>query len=137
MRKTRGNCSRLLFEWMELRVGLMNIQGLKYTIWAADRERATAFYRTVFGAVVSKQNPHIIELEVAGAIISIHGGGEGKRTWTGLTFCVDDVVEGADIVRQAGGRCEREPQPENGEPAHLAMCEDTEGNQIMLSRPRS
>jgi lactoylglutathione lyase len=107
----------------------MHLEKLKYTIWAADAERATHFYQTCFGGTVVRQNPHITEIEVAGSLIAIHGGGEGKRTWTGLTFQVADVV--------AGGKCEREPQPEDGEAPHLAMCEDSDGNQIMLSRARS
>ena len=115
----------------------MNVINVKYTIWAKDRPRAVKFYQTVFDAKVEKQNPHIIELNIHGALLSIHGGGEGKKTWTGLTFCTDDVVEGAKQVINAGGKCEREPVEENGEPPHLAMCEDTEGNQIMLSRPRA
>jgi lactoylglutathione lyase len=114
----------------------MQVEKLKYTIWAADAERAARFYQTVFGATISGQNPHITELSVAGGLISIHGGGEGKQTWTGLTFQVADVVAGAAEVVAAGGKCERAPQPENGEPPHLAMCEDTDGNQIMLSRAR-
>jgi len=115
----------------------MNVSKVKYTIWAADRPRAVQFYQSVFGATVDKENPHVIDLDVMGAIISIHGGGEGKRTWTGISFSTDDVVAGAREVVAAGGKCEREPQEENGEVPHLAMCEDTEGNQIMLSRPRS
>jgi predicted enzyme related to lactoylglutathione lyase len=42
----------------------------------------------------------------------------------------------AEIV-DAGGQWVREPEPENGEPPHLAMCVDTEGNEIMLSRKRA
>lgn len=115
----------------------MKVEKLKYTIWAADAQRAAAFYTTLFGATVIKQNPHITELTVAGGIISIHGGGEGKRTWTGLTFQVTDVVTGAREVCQHGGQCPKEPQPEDGEPPHLAMCIDTEGNEFMLTRQRS
>ncbi len=115
----------------------MNVSKVKYTIWAADRARAVSFYQSVFGAEVEKQNPHVIDLNVGGTTISIHGGGEGKQTWTGITFSTDDVVIGAQEVVAAGGKCAREPQEENGEAPHLAMCEDTEGNQIMLSRPRS
>ena len=115
----------------------MQVEQLKYTIWAADTARAADFYTTVFGATVVRQNPHITELAVAGGLIAIHGGGEGKQTWTGLTFQVTDVVAGAAEVVAAGGRCDREPQPEDGEPPHLAMCEDTERNQIMLTRKRS
>lgn len=115
----------------------MHVEKLKYTIWAADAERATHFYQTCCGGIVVRQNPHITELEVAGSLIAIHGGGEGKRTWTGLTFQVADVVTGAAEIVAAGGKCECEPQPEDGEAPHLAMCEDSEGNQIMLSRARS
>tara|TARA_B110000285_G_scaffold213931_1_gene258748 strand:+ start:303 stop:713 length:411 start_codon:yes stop_codon:yes gene_type:complete len=114
----------------------MHVEKLKYTIWAADAERAANFYQTCFGATVVRQNPHITEIEVAGSLIAIHSGGEGKRTWTGLTFQVADVVVGAAEIVAAGGMCEREPQPEDGEPPHLAMCEDSDGNQIMLSRAR-
>lgn len=115
----------------------MHVEKLKYTIWAADADRAANFYQTCFGGTIARQNPHITEIEVAGSLIAIHGGGEGKRTWTGLTFQVPDVVAGAAEIIAAGGKCEREPQPEDGEPPHLAMCEDRDGNQIMLSRARS
>lgn len=115
----------------------MHVEQVKYTIWAADADRAATFYQTVFGAETVRQNPHITELSVAGGRIAIHGGGEGKRTWTGLSFQVADVVAGAAEVVAAGGRCDREPQPEDGEAPHLAMCEDSEGNQIMLTRKRS
>ena len=114
----------------------MRVEKLKYTIWAADTSRAVRFYTDCFGASQVSHNPHITELAVAGGLISIHGGGEGNKTWTGLTFQVADVVAGAQEVVAAGGTCEREPQPENGEPPHLAMCQDPEGNQFMLSRKR-
>jgi lactoylglutathione lyase len=114
----------------------MNVEKLKYTIWASDSERAARFYTDCFEGQVVRQNPHIIELGVAGSLIAIHGGGEGQRTWTGLTFQVADVVAGAAEVCAAGGKCDKAPEPEAGEPPHLAMCEDTEGNQIMLSRKR-
>lgn len=115
----------------------MTVEKVKITLWAADSDRAVQFYQTCFGGKIVRQNPHITELEVCGAFIAIHGGGEGKRTWTGLTFQVDDVMSGYQSVIAAGGKCEKEPVPENGEPPHLAMCEDTDGNQLMLSRARS
>lgn len=114
----------------------MNIERVKYVIWAADLVRATEFYQKVFGAEVLRANSHISELEIAGAIIGIHGGGEGKKTWTGLTFQVADVVAGAAEVAAAGGGLTREPQEEDGEAPHLAMCFDTDGNEFMLTRKR-
>jgi lactoylglutathione lyase len=114
----------------------MNVEKLKYTIWAADTARAIEFYTTVFEAEVVRHTQHIIELQIAGGIIAIHDGGEGKKTWTGITFQVGDVVAGAEAVKAAGGQCPNDPKPEDGEPPHLAMCIDTEGNQIMLTRSR-
>ena len=114
----------------------MNVERVKYVIWAADMQRAVDFYVRVFGGSVLKQNEVISEVSICDAVIGIHGGGEGKRTWTGLSFQVPDVVAGAAEIVAAGGQLVREPQPEDGEPPHLAMCVDPEGNEIMLTRKR-
>jgi lactoylglutathione lyase len=114
----------------------MIVERIKYLLWAADMGRAVAFYRDVFGGEVLKQNEIISEVAILGSVIGIHGGGEGKRTWTGLSFQVPDVIAGAAEVVAAGGQLVREPQEEDGEPPHLAMCVDPEGNEFMLSRKR-
>lgn len=114
----------------------MHVEKLKYVIWAADMGRCVGFYQKAFGATVVRQNEYISELSVAGGLIGIHGGGEGERTWTGLSFQVADVVAGAAEIVAAGGLLLREPEPEDNEPPHLAMCVDTEGNEIMLTRQR-
>lgn len=114
----------------------MDVERVKYVIWAADLARATRFYQTVFGAEVTKTNSVMAEVEVAGAIIGIHGGGEGKRTWTGISFQVAEVVAGAAEVVANGGGLVREPQDEDGELPHLAMCHDPDGNEFMLIRKR-
>ena len=115
----------------------MIVERVKYVIWAADMERAVHFYCQLFSGRVLKHNSVIAEVEILGSVIGIHGGGEGKRTWTGLSFQVPDVILGAREVVAAGGQVSREPEPENGEPPHLAMCIDTEGNEFMLSRKRA
>ena len=114
----------------------MKVERMKYVIWAADMDRALRFYEEVLGGRVLKRSEVISEVEVCWGVIGIHGGGEGKRTWTGLSFQVPDVLEGAREIVAAGGLLTREPQPENGEPPHLAMCVDPEGNEIMLTRKR-
>ncbi len=114
----------------------MKVERFKYVIWAADMQRAVQFYTQVFGGTILKQNDIISEVSICDGIIGIHGGGEGKRTWTGLSFQVADVIEGAREIPAAGGQITRDPQPENGEPPHLAMCMDPEGNEIMLTRKR-
>ena len=115
----------------------MNVERVKYLIWANDMDRALNFYETVFDGEIAKRSEVISEVVVAGATIGIHGGGEGSVTWTGMTFQVADVVQGASEVKAAGGTLTREPQEEDGEPPHLAMCCDPEGNEFMLTRKRS
>ena len=82
----------------------MNVERAKYILWAADIRRAVEFYRVAFNAKVLRESDIISEVEIAGALIGIHGGGEGKRTWTGISFQVADVVEGAREVVAAGAR---------------------------------
>src|SRR5215203_166494 len=114
----------------------MHVEKLKYIIWAQDMPRAVEFYRTVFSAEVVRQSQVMAELVIAGSTIGVHGGGEGKRTWTGLSFQIADLFAGCDLLRKAGGAVLREPEDTPEEPAHLAMCADTEGNEIMLTRQR-
>jgi lactoylglutathione lyase len=114
----------------------MKVERVKYVIWAVDMRRALQFYCEVLGRSVVKESEVISEVIVSGATIGIHSGGEGKRTWTGLSFQVPDVVTGAHEVIAGGGQLVREPQPEGDEPPHLAMCIDPEGNQFMLTRRR-
>jgi predicted enzyme related to lactoylglutathione lyase len=40
-------------------------------------------------------------------------------------------------LKAAGGQVLREPEDTPEEPAHLAMCADPEGNEIMLTKGRS
>ncbi len=91
----------------------MNVEAVKYIIWAADSERCARFYVEVLGGEVIRQNPHVTEIKVCGTTIGIHGGGEGKRTWTGMSFQVPDVVAGAAEIVAAGGELKREPQEED------------------------
>ena len=115
----------------------MDVERTKDILWAAETPRAVSFYRTAFNANVLRQSDVLSELEIAGAVIGIHAGGEGERTWTGLSFQVADVVAGAREVVAAGGQLLREPMSDAaGEPPHLAMCADTEGNEFMLTRKR-
>jgi predicted enzyme related to lactoylglutathione lyase len=112
------------------------VERIKYVIWAADMERSIRFWRDTFGGRVLKHNPVIAEVEIAGGVIGIHSGGEGRRTWTGISLQVPDVVVGARAVAAAGGGVVKEPEPEDGQPPHLAMCIDPDGNEFMLTRRR-
>ena len=116
---------------------MLQIQRVKYIIWAADMNRALDFYENALGAKITKRSDVISEIDIAGSVIGVHGGGEGKRTWTGMSFQIDDVVKGAEIVQDAGGRLTRPIESDSDdEPPHLAMVMDTESNEFMLTRPR-
>ena len=114
----------------------MHVEKLKYIIWAQDTIRAVRFYRDVFDAEIVRQSDVMAEIKIAGSTIGIHGGGEGKRTWTGMSFQVADLFAACDALRAAGGTLIRPPEDTPEEPAHLAMCADSEGNEIMLTRKR-
>jgi len=114
----------------------MQVEKLSYIIWAKDLDRAIRFYGEVFDAQIVRRTEQITEIRIAGSLIGIHGGGGGKRTWTGLNFQFPDLVAACGVLKTAGGLVLREPEDTPEEPAHLAMCVDTEGNEIMLTRPR-
>ena len=115
----------------------MQVEKLKYIIWAKDIDRAVGFYQSVFDATIVKQSEVMAELSVAGGLIGIHGGGEGKRTWTGMSFQIADLFGGCDLLKEHGGTVIRPPEDTPEEPAHLAMCADPDGNEIMLTKKRS
>ena len=80
----------------------MNVEKLKITIWAAQPERAVKFYQDCFEGSVIRQNPHITELNVAGGLIAIHGGGEGKQNRSshsevGLRVAMATPGDGAEL----------------------------------------
>ena len=114
----------------------MQVERLKYIVWAVDMERAVGFYTEVFGGKVLRRNEVVCDVEIAGSIVGIHSGGEGGRTWTGMAFQVADLFQGCAEVAAHGGVVTRPPEDTPEEPAHLAMCVDSEGNEIMLTKAR-
>lgn len=114
----------------------MPVEKVKYIIWAADMDRALRFYCDFLGAELVRRNEALAEVTLCGALIGIHGGGEGKRTWTGLSFQFDDLRTALAGLTAAGGSLAREPNDTPEDPLHLAMCVDPEGNEIMLTQKR-
>jgi len=114
----------------------MQVTKVKYALWAADWRRCLYFYRDLFGGKISMESEVWSEVTIAGATIGIHGGGEGKRTWTGLTFQVDDLRAGIQRLTACGGALTREPEDTLEDPLHLAMCVDTDGNEFMMTQRR-
>ena len=118
-------------------VSPMQVEKVKYVLWAADWQRCLNFYRELFGGEVTMESEVWSEIVIKGAIIGIHGGGEGKRTWTGLSFQLDDLREGITRLQECGGSLASEPVDTPEDPLHLAMCIDTDGNEFMMTQKRS
>ncbi len=114
----------------------MKVEKVKYVLWAADWQRCLAFYRDLFGGVISFESETWSEIVVAGATIGVHGGGEGQRSWPGLSVQLDDSREGMSRLKECGGELVSDPVDTPEEPIHLAMCIDPEGNEFMMTQRR-
>ena len=113
----------------------MQVKSAKFMIMVADMNRAIQFYHDGLGLNVTCRSSHWTELSVDGAVIALHGGGDGKYKETGLSLEVDDIYEATDIVRRAQGVVVNEPQALPDEGIVLADFIDPEGNTFMLSSP--
>src|SRR5271154_6424905 len=52
----------------------MQVEKLKYIIWAKEMERAVRFYCQVFDAQIVRRSDVMAELTIAGSLLGIHGG---------------------------------------------------------------
>ena len=114
----------------------MKVEKVKYVLWAADWQRCLKFYKDMFAGEITMESEVWSEIVIQGAIIGIHGGGEGKRTWTGLSFQLDDLRDGIEHLKTCGGDLTAEPTDTEEDPLHLAMCIDPEGNEFMMTQRR-
>jgi predicted enzyme related to lactoylglutathione lyase len=114
----------------------MTVQKVKYVLWVADMDRAIRFYTGLFGGTLSFRTEVWSEVVVAGATLGLHGDGEGKRTWTGLSFQLDDLRAGVDRLLACGGQLAKPLEESGEEELHLAMCVDPEGNEFMMTQRR-
>lgn len=115
----------------------MNVEKVKYALWAHDWEACVNFYETLFSGKVTLRMEVWSEVHIANGIIGIHGGGEEKeRRWTGLTFQMDDLRAAIDQLKEHGGELTSEPVDTPEDPLHLAMCVDPCGNEFMMTQKR-
>lgn len=112
----------------------MHIQCVKYLLYVQDMPRAVRFYRDVLGLAMRMESQHWSEVALGDAIIGLHGGGDGKRTETMLSFQVADIASALEEVRRGGGAVIDPPVARPGEPIQLARFADTEGNIVMMTQ---
>ncbi|MGY8643507.1 MAG: VOC family protein [Verrucomicrobiales bacterium] len=114
----------------------MKVEKVKYVLWVKDMDKAISFYRDLFGGEVSIQTETWSEVVVCGSNIGLHSDGSGERTWTGLSFQLEDLLSGIEELKAAGGDLTSEPNDTPEDPLHLAMCVDLDGNEFMMTQRR-
>ena len=112
----------------------MKLQKIKYLLLAQDMQRALKFYNAVFGLTASVESDFWSEMNFGDSIVALHGGGDGSRNSTDLSFQVDNIVAACKLVRDNGGRIVTEPDKRPEEPIVLGTFADTEGNEVRLTQ---
>jgi predicted enzyme related to lactoylglutathione lyase len=112
----------------------MILQKIKTLILAQRMERCLTFYRDTFGMAITVQDESWSELTFGGTTLGVHGGHDGTRSPTDLSFQVDNIIAACRLVSEAGGSIVAEPDKREGEPIVLATVRDPEGNEIMLTQ---
>ncbi len=112
----------------------MRIEKVKFMLMATNMKRVVAFYRDVLGLEEIFVSEYWSELRYGDAIIAFHGGHNGARHPTGLTFQFDDVLEAADKILAAGVNIIESPQQREGEPILLGRFRDREGNEVFITQ---
>lgn len=112
----------------------MKPQKVKFMIMAADMKRAVAFYRDVIGLEEIFVSDYWTELRHGDAIVALHGGHDGTRNPTGLSFQYEDVLAMAEKVRLAGATILQPPEQREGEPILLGVFRDAEGNEVFITQ---
>lgn len=111
----------------------MQVEDVKHILMTEDMDRAIAFWVAVFNAKPRSISPHWSELDLSGATIALHGGGDSKRRRSGLSIQVSNLEAAVGRVPDAGGRALEAPVDRPGEPLRLALLADTEGNEFMVT----
>ena len=112
----------------------MKLQKIKYLLLAQDMQRGLKFYSTVFGLTPTVESDFWSEMTFGDTIVALHGGGDGTRNSTDISFQVDNIVVACRLIRENGGRIVSEPEQRSGEPIVLAVAADPEGNEIMITQ---
>lgn len=112
----------------------MKIEQIKFLIDTEDMDRIIDFYTQTFGFQTKIQSPFWSEITFGEVTIGIHGGGDTSTKISSLSIQVDDIEEACAMISQNGGKIITKPEQREGEPIMLGTFQDTEGNEIMLTK---
>jgi predicted enzyme related to lactoylglutathione lyase len=112
----------------------MKPEKVKFMLLAADMRRAVAFYRDAVDLAEVFISEFWSELRHGDAIIALHGGHDGTRNPTGLSFQYDDVLGKVEQLEKAGAKVLQAPVQRAGETILLAILRDPEGNEFFATQ---
>jgi predicted enzyme related to lactoylglutathione lyase len=112
----------------------MKPEKVKFMLLAADMRRAVAFYRDAVGLAEVFISDFWSELRHEDAILALHGGHDGARNPTGLSFQYEDVLGKVEQLEKAGAKVLQAPIQREGEPILLAILRDPEGNEFFATQ---
>ena len=114
----------------------MKVTKTYFMLMVDDMDRATAFYRDVFGLAVGFMSPEWSELTFGDATVALHGGRAGSdQRPTGLGFEVDDIDAACSAAASAGGTVAMPPTDRPDERIRRADVVDPEGNVVGVAQP--
>ncbi len=112
----------------------MKPEKVKFMLMAADMKRAVSFYRDVIGLEEIFVSDFWTELKFGDAIIALHGGHDGSRNPTGLSFQYADVLAMAEKIAAGGAKILQAPEQREGEPILLGVFRDAEENEVFMTQ---
>ena len=107
---------------------------VKFMLMASNMNRAVKFYRDVLGLSEIFTSDFWSELSFGDAIVALHGGHDGSKNPTGLSFQFEDVFEAANRIEAGGARVIEPPVQREGEPILLGRFRDREGNEVYITQ---
>jgi lactoylglutathione lyase len=114
----------------------MKLNKVYFMLWVADVDRASRFYKQVFGLDEVYRSPDWTELRFGDATIALHSrSAHLPHQHTGFGFEVDDLDEACRAIPAAGGEIVAGPARRDYEGILVADCADPDGNRFSLSQP--
>lgn len=107
---------------------------VKFMLMAANMGRAVKFYRDVIGLGEIFVSDFWSEFSFGDAIIALHGGHDGSKNPSGLTFQFEDVFDAANRIEAGGAKIIDTPVQREGEPILLGRYRDREGNEVYITQ---
>ncbi len=111
----------------------MEIERIKFILWAVEMDRAMQFWTGCFGLTTVFATEHWSELDLGGCHLALHGGHDGSVKPSGFSIQVKGLDQALVEIADCGGTIVKPPVRPEGEPVRIAEVRDPEGNEFMVT----